>query len=181
MINLIPAQGKKSVIREYWIRMVSVWAFLFTGVCIVAILLLVPAYVLLNFQLSALQGDIQKNSSSDEEFIAAEKEVRLANDTISQLAVAQPELSISEVIREVTDIATMGILLRKIDIKREDDFGIKTFQVQGTAVSREELAQFKTTLERSPLFDTVVLPIADLTLDADLPFAITIGVVQVKK
>jgi hypothetical protein len=173
MINLIPPKAKKTATKEYWVRILSAWAFLLTAVAVIAALLLLPTYVLIKAQLSALDHDALQQNGSEQDFKTAEAAVRQANATAKELALSEVAISSHEVMQAISDAATHAITLNAFHISRMDKT-INSVQIQGVAASREALAQFKTDLERSPLFDTATVPISDLAQDANLPFAITV-------
>ena len=61
MINLIPTTVRNAVIKEYWLRVLSVFLFIMSVVAVVITLLFLPVYVLVSTQVdvyaqSALQA-----------------------------------------------------------------------------------------------------------------------------
>lgn len=180
MINLIPPEAKKTVKYEYWIRVFTVWGFLLSGVCIIAILLLVPSYVLVESEFEALDHEVMRKSGSEETYTAAEEQVSIANRVARQLDVSEPRTSASEVLAAINNLERSGIDLRTYEISRVDG-SIQTVQIVGNAVTREALIDFKEELERSPLFESAAVPISDLARESDLPFSIIISISAIKQ
>jgi len=173
MINLIPPKGHKTLKHEYLLRVGSVYSFMLAGVLVSASVLLIPTYVLISAQLNTVEKSIPEASEATAEFIAAEKEIKQANTTITQLRTFPRSLSISTIIREIVSKTPEKIVFKTFEAHEEKGV-LKSIQVQGVAPSRTELASLKNKIEESPLFKTATVPIGDLAKDADLPFAITI-------
>jgi len=180
MINLIPPEGHKVVSREYWVGVLSVWAFLISGVCIVIAVLLAPLYVLIHSQLVALSAEVRKEGEADISFKEAEKTVIETNKIVSQLHITSSRTNPTEVLTAVTEAADQAIILNKFSVTETDDV-ISSVQVTGSATSREALTDFKSALERSALFTSAEVPISDLARESDLPFDITVTLSDVKK
>ena len=180
MINLIPPDGRKIAIREYWVHMFSAWAFLLSGIFVVAILLLIPSYVLVESQLAAVEGNNQKLRVAEDAFRMAEDDITTANAAIVQLSRQSEHIALSRIIESILGEVSGGITLRRFDIERSDN-GIQPIQVQGRAATREALADFRSSLEDLALFESATVPISDLAREADLPFVVTILLVEAER
>jgi hypothetical protein len=173
MINLIPPEGQKVLKREYIFRVGGTIAGLFGVVCLLLSVALVPTYVLIGAQIKGSLAEVEKEGGENEAFVKADEEVKETKALIRQLKTFAPTLSMSDVVEEITHVAPGGILFRTFLV--EDKAGkILNIQAQGTASTREVLAQLKSALEASPLFEEAEVPIADLARDVNLPFTITI-------
>jgi len=179
MINLLPPKARKAAAREYWAHVCTVWGILLSIIALVTFLLLIPSYVLVTSQLTALETAVQEGVGSEESFKAAEEHIRNANLLSSQLNKRDVLVPSHEIIRALEEAASSEIQLNFFKIVRENTT-IKNIHIQGTASSREALAQFKITLERSPLFETAVVPISDLARETNLPFAITVIIAPIR-
>lgn len=180
MINLIPPKGRTTGRFEYWVRVCTVWSFLLAGVFIVASFLFVPSYVLIHSQIKALS--IQAAEGGRDEVVYKEKEqiIQDINTIVGQLQKEEVQTDISEIIHAVNKAIHPGVTIARYEISREE-MAIDAILIQGTASTREALATFKNTLERSALFETATVPISDLAREADLPFSITITLSAIKK
>ena len=175
MINLLPPEAHSGIKREYWIRVLSVWALLLAGAFFVTALLLAPSYVLVSSELKALKSNTAATNDSEEAYRAAEEKVLAANALVGQLDIPQPKVAISEILDTIERTQSPGITLRTYSIRREGR-SINEFHLQGVADSREALANFKAELEREALFESADIPISDLARDENLPFVVTLTI-----
>ena len=65
MANLLPQNIKKSVRREYTLRVAIVVSVILSGVFVIAIILLAPTYILLNAKFAGLQVADQPNTTDE--------------------------------------------------------------------------------------------------------------------
>lgn len=173
MINLIPLEGKKSAKREYMLRLGATFCFLFGFVTLLLAAAHIPTYVLIQAQISTIEADAGRGTDKVEAIKQADEEVRKIGVVIAQLKKTHDTLHKSDVVTEIERHISDTIVLKNFSI---DITGQKTdmIQVQGTATTREALAQFKSALEASPLFSKAEVPISDLVRDTDLPFTVTL-------
>lgn len=173
MINLIPPEGYQTVKHEYLLRVGAVYCYLFSVVCILVGVALVPMYVLIGAQITDMEQEALEESGTKAIIEKADREVVAANGVLAQLMTEESTFSMSAAIDEIHLRAPGGILFKTFYIG-EAKSGNTTIQVQGVAATREKLIQFKAALEESALFETVEVPISDLAKDVELPFALTI-------
>jgi len=179
MINLIPPQAYKSVVREYWARVVTAWLFLLSAVVLVTLFVTIPSFVLVRTQLEALELEVLKGSGTEQDFKDSENLVRAANSLAGQLGSSGALVSLNEIVLTIQEAAGSDVVLSGQSVKRGES-GIEYINIRGTAKSREALAGFKTALERSALFDTALIPISDLAREVDLPFTITVTMSSIR-
>ena len=173
MINLLPPSGKKRVIIDYWIRVVSIFftlvgiSFLFIGA------LLLPTYFYLSFQAHAL--DVSELNLSDDvmSFQELEDEINIANDISNLLTKTQTYIEASQVIEEIKAFAGERIFVSNISIEKKDG-QIIAVKVNGAADDRNALVQFRDNAEASEFFSEVDLPLSNLAQDRDIPFSLSL-------
>lgn len=175
MINFLSPETKQAVKREYVTRVASVWMLLIAGVATVGAALLAPTYVLLVRQLDALSQEIVtlENESDAERYLATRDALSGAHSLALQLAVSYPGPTPSQILTEVQKAQTDTIVISGFSHERAADRP-DAVKVQGTAATREALAQFAAALERNPIFTRAEVPVSDLASDRDLPFTLTI-------
>ncbi len=172
MINLLPPEGKKLYVQEYWVRVLSVWGFLMGAVLVGSTLLFIPSYTLIYVQLRAA-GEAIETAKSQSDVSEKENVIREANVIIDQLSLKKEYTEVSQVIEDMAAEATEELSINHFNFSYKDDTVVGA-QIQGAALSREALAQFKRSLEALPYFASVTLPISDLAREKDLPFTITV-------
>lgn len=173
MINLIPPKAKSAAVKEYWVRVLSVWGILFSIVAITTALFLLPTYVLIHSQLASLEKEVIQQNNVGEQFQVAEETVQMANRIAGELSEPHVQTPSHQIVTAINEAAADTVVPDTFRVARADR-EVESVSVQGVAASREALAAFKKALERSPLFETAVVPISDLARETDLPFAITI-------
>ncbi len=180
MINLLSPKARKTLTREYWLRVLTVWGFLLSGLCIVLSLLLIPTYVLVHSQLVSLTEEDKKNDEIEIKYKAAESKILEANSLIETLSKSISYVSMSTILNALNDARTPATQFKAISFERTIGV-VDSVQLQGEARTRADLILLKSTLERSPFFENVTVPISDLARDVDLPFVITISLKSITK
>ena len=174
MINLIPPQGKKSVRREYILRVGSACSVLFGFLILVLTAAHIPTYLLVDVQIKTLDATTERELGREEAIKSAEDEVKTSSVVLGRLkAVSEKQLTTDDILSEITTHTSSAITFKTFVLHNTGKES-QTIQVQGVARTREALAQFKTALESSEMFDRAEIPISDLAKDSDLPFAMTI-------
>ena len=179
MINLIPPKGRKVVVIEYWSRVVTVWAVLVCGAVLVGGILLIPSFVLLRSELSAVSTESSALKASGTNAAGIEATVKEANELAGLLAQEGiGAVMLSDVVSSIDADVPRGVSLSSYVVKR-DGTNIQAVQVSGVANSRETLTMFRDALEQDPFFERAEVPISDLVLGTDLPFTITITMANI--
>jgi uncharacterized protein involved in exopolysaccharide biosynthesis len=80
MVNLIPPGAKRSVIVEYWLRVLTVWALLGTVVAILFALTIAPVYVLVTSKIDAYQESATIASEKIASFRSVSEDLRVSSD-----------------------------------------------------------------------------------------------------
>jgi len=173
MINLIPPVARKKVLREYWIRVVSVWFILVSIGFILITLLKLPVYVLVHSQLAAFSASYEAAASEDEQFTQLAEEIKTANETASILQISPSHHIFSEVIDKLDALANESVAVSEISIRiTKDDTTVVT--VAGEAATRIALARYKDSIEADEMFLTAELPLSNLAKDVEIPFTISV-------
>lgn len=174
MINLIPQNAQKQVTREYWVRVISVWMFLFGSGFLIVALLNAPVYVLVRSQLKSYQNEFAQASDETDSYNAAEKTITQANNISALLGRSVAQAQFSDVISQLEAIKGPDISIETFDMTRKNG-AIDSIVITGVAASRVALSSFKDTLQHTDAFKSADLPLSNLAKDRDIPFSITIG------
>lgn len=173
MINLIPPEGYKMMKREYLLRVGAVYCFLFSVVCVLLGIALVPMYVLVRAEINEVSLEAVREQGTAEVLKNADATIAVTNNVLSQLSAKENTFLVSTAIDEIQKLAPEGVTFATFYIDGAKD-GAGKIQVQGASPTREKLALLKTALEASEMFQTVEVPISDLARDVNLSFTITI-------
>ena len=173
MINLIPPQAKKSLLREYWLRAVSVWLLLWSFFIVIGTFLLLPVYVLIGSQVAVYEDSATAASE------------RVTNYENVSTALVQPSRQARFILDETTkpffsDYITLfknlegkGIDINKIHLAREQN-DVEPVSLSGVATDRQTLAAFRDRILALEVVSEVDLPLSNLARDKDIPFTISV-------
>jgi hypothetical protein len=171
MINLTPPAAKKVVIREYWLRVVTVWAILIGTAILVASSTLIPVWLYLNTQTTALADLVSGSAGKTQTYTTATAELTKANTQARLLLNQKPSYRLSTEAARLQAITSGDILLTEIKLQQS---GTPVLLVTGVAATRVALAQYQRKLETEPSYIVVDLPLSSLIKDVEVPFSLTI-------
>ncbi len=177
MINLIPAEAKKHLLKEYWTRSVTVWFFLWAFAMVLGAALLAPSYVLLNLQINAYGASAQKADEKNANFEAVAKDLKNSSEIAAMMSERLKRPSMTEYLTLLRGFESSDVSVSRISLDRDSDI-VSEITVSGTADSRQALADYRNRMLDSELIDSVDLPISNLAKDKQIPFELTITLVK---
>ena len=173
MTNLIPPRAKKQLLKEYWVRVVSVWLMLWAAALLLGAIAILPVFILVSHQVV-----IHKESAE----LASEKVVNYENvatelvrvSQLAQIIIDEGEVpAFSYYLDLFNRLEGSGVEINQLNLTREG-LAIGLIQVSGIAKDRQSLASFRDRLLSQEEIVEVDLPISNLTLDKDITFNITV-------
>ncbi len=173
MINLIPPSAKKGVVREYWLRSVSVWFYIWAAALWGGVLIMVPAYVLINSQVTVYQESAKTASEKVANFEDVSKGLTASSQQAEKLISGFNQSLVSERMKTLRALENPGITLSEVTIGRTDE-AYEPIQVIGAAENRQALAAFRDRLLAEPDVASVDLPISNLAKDKDIQFSLKV-------
>ena len=177
MINLVPPTAKKKIAVEYWIRVITVWFSLLSFAAVVSAFIMLPTYVLVNDKVSVHRNSAAAASEENAEFDTVSKSLIQATRQAKEIVDGAAVTAISDYIVMFESLQGPGIVLEKINITRSDT-ALEPVLLVGRATNRQTLADFRDRLLREEQVDTVDFPISNLAKDRDIPFSITVELVE---
>jgi hypothetical protein len=173
MINLIPPSAKKSLMFEYWTRVVSVWLWLWSAALLAGTFILLPTYVLVSGQVSVYEA----NAAEATEKVAAYENVSIdlaRASTEAKLALDNSnEKNLSDYIRAFESLEGDGVSIISVKVSRKGA-EFSPVSIAGEASDRQSLASFRDRLLANDLVESVDLPISNLARDKDISFNLTV-------
>ncbi len=173
MINLIPQTAKRKITLEYWLRVVSVWMMILTGITIIATLLLFPVYVLVNSKVAAYETSAMEAKSSVSEYDVSASALIDASVQARLLLDLADQQNFSALVVKIDSLKNENITIENFGFSRTAT-GVAPIEVIGKAKTRQALADFRETLLGDPAIEKVFLPISNLAQDRDIEFNVTI-------
>lgn len=177
MINLIPNEEKKKMIKGFYSRLIVLALFMVSTALGVAILALLPAYFLSNSKsnIATEKTEIQKTASIP--FFDGETEtiIKDINNKLNVIENAQKSgFSVSEkIINAIFVKKISSIKITQISYENNSTSG-KKVRISGTAPSREVLLLFRRALEEDKSFKSVDLPISNFVKGSNIQFYISL-------
>lgn len=177
MINLIPPTAKKKILVEYWVRVISVWLILWALALFTAASILLPAYVLIGLQVKAQQESAELASQKVADYDTVSKVLVKASQQAKMIVdeARLPRFSAYALLFERLQGEEIEIMTVRIG---RDDKGLTPAVVGGVASDRQALASFRDRLLAEESVTKVDLPISNLARDKDIPFTITVTLVN---
>jgi hypothetical protein len=175
MRNLLSQQDKKKVIREHKFRIIIV-SLLFTFfTMLTALVLLIPSYIISNYRegIMRTQSDIMQKSIESREKNISNIILNDVKIKLKLLEVEDGNMFLADILEEIIDQKTSGVRIEEFFYRELAD-GNNEILVNGIAVSRESLLQFRKNLENRNIFTKVILPVSNLASDTDIKFSINI-------
>lgn len=173
MANLIPPNAKKQIMLEYWLRVFAVWLVLIGIGCIAVLILKLPTYITLRFELGAYADAHTRAEETIQASREAEDVIIGANQLVDVLAAQDTPIPFSEYIGVLDTIAGTDVKLNSMTFNQSKGV-LSEIRVGGVARTRRALASFTNDVETHELFDEADLPISNLAKDSDITFSISI-------
>lgn len=177
MINVLPEQQKKELRKEYLIRLVSTYFFLFGILFFLATILLLPTYIISSSKESFLENEflLLKKENPNLSLSELENIIFDINTKLGVLDTESKNILPTKIVSDFLSIQKQNIEINKI-FYIKDDKDIKSIEINGVAKDRSSLSAFKSNLEKSGLYENVDLPISNLLGKTDISFNIKMSV-----
>lgn len=177
MINLIPNEEKKKMVKNFYARLVSVILIMLSFSFLLLSLLLFPSYFMLNIK----EGIIKENLNTQKKELALEvdqksldefKDLDLQLLTIEKVK-GKTFLVSQKVINEIIAEKMPDIKITQITYEVDAKTG-KKVNINGLAPSRERLLLFRLALEDNNAFQKVDLPISNFVKGSNIKFSLSL-------
>lgn len=175
MINLVPPPGLAAVKKEYWLRVASVWLFLFGTVCLIGATFLLPSYIQLTAQINDAKSTMVSLNDTATSFDISAAQLITANQQAALLVHNADNTALTDYIARAESLVQPGITLTSFVLQVRPETN-PTFTVSGQAATRQTLVAFRDALEATTEFVEVSLPISNLITNQDIPFAMDITI-----
>ena len=174
MINLIPPSAKKIVVKEYWLRVATIWLFAASFSLALVLALQIPVYVLVTDLESSIASQFNSVREQKNNFDESEKLIKDANNLITHLSENSDSYQLfSSLVYELDGLAGSDVTLTKFSMTRSED-EIDAINLIGNATDRISLSKFRDDLKKHELIGEVELPISNLVKDKDIVFSMKV-------
>jgi len=177
MVNLIPQNAKRTVVIEYYVRVVTVWLWLLTAALLVLGILMFPVGLLVKLQLSALDASFEEAQAGSDAYQVSEKLIQESNALVQELVRVNTLQPVWDDVAIIYSLVPKRVTISSVSLAREGGV-VKKITVTGNAATRSDLATTRDILKANSRFTKVALPLSNLAKDVDLPFSVTLEVKQ---
>lgn len=174
MINLIPPHAKRSIMTEYWLRVVTVWCMLLSFAGVVGLLVMLPPYVLVSSQVDVYRQSAESATQEIQNYKNMSDVLNRSTQRARIIVETKNKPVLSEYLALFQSFENEQVRIREIIISREAEFGIAPIRIVGEADTRQALADFRDRLLATDIVEIVDLPISNLAKDSDIVFSLTI-------
>ena len=177
MIDLLPEDQKKNVLREYRYRKYAVIFFCLFVVALITLLLFIPSYILAvyknndanaRFNVKPVETAVGTETSLKHEIDNANLDLTILGETGTTTPV------LSEMISMISKDKTADNVVTSISYSVLDNGKIKV-DVSGVAKSRDSLSAFANLLSLEKGIAKVDIPISNFAKDTDISFSFSIN------
>lgn len=176
MINLLPESQESVVMGEYRRRLIVVTLSLFTFVCFLSLLFLLPSFILSGVKLKSL---------SERAALFSDKKLE-EGDSAAALTRLEGQVALMKTRQERRDVGTLidTVIARKGGLVVLKGFSYERrgetskLDVNGTAKTRAALIAFVDRLKEQKEFSEVYSPVSNLVKDRDIDFTVQIGIAR---
>lgn len=178
MSNLLPPAAKKQVYTEYVMRVGVVSLYLLSGMALVAAGLTVPGIALMQTKLASVAEHYTDSQVAEVSFTEAEQTIADINSFVDDVATMYNHEPLVPFMQSVLALRTADITLASVRVTRDDAFVPEEVVVSGEALTRTSLQLFAAKLEALPVVESVALPIENLAKEREVPFLLTLTLVN---
>lgn len=174
--DLLPTDRKRTIRREYFVRVGVVSVMLATVLVAVYGVLLIPTFLYLSSTAAtktARLADLKASLSSADEAQLSARLSALSKDASTLLALSKPP-SVTAQVSAMLAIPRPGITLSNFAYTAAAEPAAATLVVSGMANTRDSLRQYQLALQAAPFAASADLPVSAYAKDANIPFAITV-------
>lgn len=176
LTNLLPADRKRALRRDYFIRVVVVSAYLLALVLTVHGLLLIPAYLYLGQEIAHRESQLAvvQNSASTLENKEIKARIDILETNAARLISQNGRPTASRAMRAVLEAPRTGIRLTGLTYGAAATPEARKMSLKGVAANREVLRSYVQAVEALPSVTKAELPISAYARERDIEFTLTL-------
>ncbi len=173
--TLLPYEEVKKLKNEYRIRLAITALLFISSALVVGVLALFPAHTLSRIQEDAVtlqvrELDKMRKVQGVDQIESDLDRVRTYTEKINEY---ESPLSFTDGIKKIISHRNYGIYINSFDMSFDGATSSKaTVVVQGKAINRDTLIEFRKNLENDSYFSKVELPLSDLAKSKDVNFSL---------
>ena len=180
MINLLPPEEKKFLVREDYFKIILILGTVFLAVILSLILILLSVRIYISNQTYAekIISEQERKMIKTAELQELQGKIISANKTLSDLnSFYQNQIYFTGILERISEILPTGVYLTNISFTSLGS-GILACNLSGFAPTREILLGFKNDLEKEKIFKEIFFPPANWVKSNNINFDITFKITK---
>ncbi|HVW82785.1 MAG TPA: hypothetical protein VHC68_02465 [Candidatus Paceibacterota bacterium] len=179
-INLLPEDRARGLVRDYWLRLAALAAFVAALLVAVNALLLAPSYGIVRGGIAAKKTQLAAltaagASSGASAFAAGLADFTARASALEALADSAPDVPL---LAQVLAVAHPNVSLTGFVFASAKKGAPASVSITGTAATRDALRAYDLALAGAPFAASVELPVSSYAAESDLPFTLTLTFVS---
>lgn len=174
MANLLPPYKKEKLVREYYVRVISVFGIVFSVAGLMVVVMHIPIYVLIQSQINAMQAIVADAQEYQDTISDATETFSLVNQKVSILNQEHSQLLV-HYIEKLEDLSGPQISITDLNLSRAEEV-VSSVRLTAVAATRQDLISFRETISADPEFGTFEVPLANLSQPRDIEFTVQIPI-----
>ncbi len=167
IISLMPIGTEEAYERKRMLSFAKIASDLVSVLSIFFIILFLGSWILMTVLLGNIEKSLQRQSSLPEGLIELKGQAVIFNETINQVEqLRQQTPKWSRFLERLGSFLAYGVTINRVDAS------IGGVTINGAALTRDSLLQFKTILEKTGLFSEVKIPFNYLEQKENISFSL---------
>jgi len=167
IISLMPIGTEEAYERKRMLSFAKIASDLVSVLSIFFIILFLGSWILMTVLLGNIEKSLQRQSSLPEGLIELKGQAVIFNETINQVdQLRQQTPKWSRFLERLGSFLAYGVTINRVDAS------IGGVTINGAALTRDSLLQFKTILEKTGLFSEVKIPFNYLEQKENISFSL---------
>jgi hypothetical protein len=181
MINLIPKEEKKRIVKVFYYKLVILFLIVVSGSVFFATISILPSYFLSLEKNNIIDMKLEKQKSEpipsiDQQTLVAIKDLdgrlSLIENAEGNRFLISEKIINAIILKKIPNIKITSIYYENNSPNKQ--LQDKSVNIQGIAISREILLLFRQALESSVAFKQVNLPISNFIKGSDIQFYLSL-------
>lgn len=175
MANLLPPFARKQLVREYWVRVLTIVLFVLAFTLGMVTIMFIPTYVHITAEVTAMESTIRDAEAEQMRTEEAQAEIQSTNRLVQLLHSSRSARLFTYYYEALEEVAGTEVAINQFTVARQEG-EIDAVQIQAVARTRQSLIDFLGILQDHDEFGRVDVPIADLAQSENINFRVSIPV-----
>ena len=176
LTNLLPSEYRAALMRSYFLRLSVVGVLAASVLIAIAMILLVPTYMLLTQSARTKEARLatidSALASTDQTMFSAR--LSALSSSAAELSALDQTPSASAIVRSMLALPRSGISLSDFTYTPAGEAGSGVLTVSGIAATRESLRSYQIALQGASFTQSADLPVSAYAKDSNIRFTITV-------